>query len=78
MPLAQLLKGWNFVRFLRLGIGLVVGYNGLIAQDYLLIFLGGLLIFQAAINSGCGFGPNSSCEIKPSSKINKNELPGAD
>lgn len=78
MQLTQLIKGWGLMRILRLGIGLIVGYNGLLEQDYLLIFLGGILILQSLANTGCGFGSNSSCEINPTKKSNKDELSGTD
>lgn len=78
MQFSQLLKGWDFVRILRLVIGLAVGYNGILEQDYLLMFLGGVLLFQSVANTGCGFGSSGSCDIDPNKKSNKNELPGAD
>lgn len=69
----NLKHGWGFLRMLRLSIGLVVGYNGILEQDYLLMFLGGLLLYQAIWNTGCGMG-NNSCSIPSQKTTQHNEL----
>lgn len=52
-----LLKNWDFVRTLRLLIGLGVGGYAAWAGDYFLAALGGLFIIQALFNlSCCGSG----------------------
>ena len=52
-----LLKTWDFVRTLRLLIGLGVGGYAAWAGDYFLATLGGLFIIQAVFNlSCCGSG----------------------
>ncbi|WP_288315599.1 hypothetical protein [uncultured Mediterranea sp.] len=52
-----LLKNWDFVRTLRLLIGLGVGGYAAWAGDYFLAALGGLFIIQAVFNlSCCGSG----------------------
>lgn len=52
-----LLKNWDFVRTLRLLIGLGVGGYAAWAGDYFLVTLGGLFIIQAVFNlSCCGSG----------------------
>mgnify|MGYP000513789549 CR=1 FL=1 len=52
-----LLKNWDFVRILRLLIGLGVGGYAAWAGDYFLAALGGLFIIQALFNlSCCGSG----------------------
>jgi len=68
MQITQLLSKWSFIRTLRLGLGLLAGYNGIIEHDYLLLAIGAVLIFQAFTNTGCSFGSNSSCAVPPPSK----------
>lgn len=52
-----LLKNWDFIRTLRLLIGLGVGGYAAWAGDYFLAALGGLFIIQALFNlSCCGSG----------------------
>lgn len=48
-----LLKNWDFVRTLRLLIGLGVGGYAAWAGDYFLAALGGLFIIQALFNLSC-------------------------
>ena len=50
----SLLSNWHFMRWLRLGIGLFVGYQGVIAHDALAGFIAAFLLFQAVSNTGCG------------------------
>ncbi len=45
--------GWNFMRWLRLGIGLVVAYQAFATQNGLLGLLAGIFIFQAVANAAC-------------------------
>ena len=71
MQITQLLGKWSFIRTLRLGLGLLAGYNGIVEHDYLLLAIGAVLIFQALTNTGCSFGSNSSCAVPPSKKVNK-------
>lgn len=61
-----LLKNWDFVRILRLLIGLGVGGYAAWAGDYFLATLGGLFIIQALFNlSCCGSG---GCSVAPEKK----------
>ena len=61
-----LLKNWDFVRTLRLLIGLGVGGYAAWAGDYFLATLGGLFIIQAVFNlSCCGSG---GCSVAPEKK----------
>ncbi len=51
------LKQWNLLRVLRLGIGIsfmVSAYAD--KQGLFYAILGGLFVFQAVTNTGCGFG----------------------
>ena len=48
-----LLTGWNFMRWLRLGLGVFIAIQAVQTQD---IFSGGIaafFLFQAAANTGC-------------------------
>lgn len=61
-----LLKNWDFVRTLRLLIGLGVGGYAAWAGDYFLATLGGLFILQAVFNlSCCG---SSGCSVASQKK----------
>lgn len=61
-----LLKNWDFVRTLRLLIGLGVGGYAAWAGDYFLATLGGLFIIQALFNlSCCGSG---GCSVASQNK----------
>lgn len=55
-----LLKNWDFVRTLRLLIGLGVGGYAAWAGDYFLAALGGLFIIQALFNLSCCGGGGCS------------------
>ena len=48
-----LTSDWHFMRFVRLGIGLVIGFNAIQDGNGLLGLLSGLFIFQALSNTGC-------------------------
>lgn len=63
----KLTEGWTFLRALRLIIGSLVLYNGIVDVDYPFIFIGGILLYQSLLNTGCGMG-NSSCEIESKPK----------
>jgi hypothetical protein len=65
-----ILTGWNFMRFLRLGIGLYVLIQSLLNAQYMLAFVGGVFIFQAVMNMGC-----AACAATPAAKVNPNANP---
>ncbi len=48
-----LTSDWNFMRFVRLVIGLAIVFNGFQAGNGMIGLLGGLFIFQALCNTGC-------------------------
>ena len=62
-----LLSHWNFMRWLRLGLGLFIGYQSIIAHDPLAGFISVFLLLQAVTNTGCGGG---GCTVPVSSKKN--------
>jgi hypothetical protein len=67
MDKETLFQNWNFMRFLRLGLGIYIAYQ---AVETLSIFSGvvaAFFIFQAITNTGC-CGSNG-CSV-PTQKIN--------
>ena len=54
------LKNWNIIRLLRLVVGVFVIIQGIIAQEWLFVFLGGLFALMPLMNVGCGA---SGCQI---------------
>ncbi len=61
----KLLNNWDFMRFIRLGIGLWIGYSAIAEQQLLLGLLAALFIVQAVLNMGCAGG---ACGTLPSAK----------
>lgn len=66
----QIVKGWDFIRILRLMLGIAFGGYALWTGDYLLLFLSGMLIVQAVLNwsccsaSGCGTASDGKAVYK--------------
>lgn len=56
-----LLTGWNFMRWLRLGLGVLIAVQAYQMQDALSGLLAGFFIFQSVSNTGCCGG--SACPI---------------
>lgn len=61
----KLLNNWDFMRFIRLGIGLWIGYSAIAEQQLVLGLLAALFIVQAVLNMGCTAG---ACGTLPSAK----------
>ncbi len=55
------LESWSFSRVIRLGLGLFFFIPAIQEVDYFAMMLGGVLLYQAIANTGCGFTKNSSC-----------------
>jgi hypothetical protein len=53
MNLQTLLTGWNFMRFLRLGVGIFIGVQALLYRDVLSGLIASVFLLQAATNTGC-------------------------
>lgn len=58
-------SGWHLVRWLRLGLGILLITGGIVKADIVAGSLGGLLAFQALLNLGCAGG---SCAVDYTSK----------
>jgi hypothetical protein len=53
MNLQTLLTGWNFMRFLRLGVGIFIGIQAVQYRDVLSGLIASVFLLQAATNTGC-------------------------
>jgi hypothetical protein len=67
--MTTLLKNWDFIRFLRLGIGLWLGYAAISEHQLIIGVMAGLFLLQAIMNIGCG---SKGCNV-PFSKSNTNQ-----
>ncbi len=67
-----LLAGWNFMRILRMGFGVVILVQGIINKDALAILLGVAFGGLAVANVGC-CGANG-CSVNYQKKVNDNEI----
>lgn len=47
------LRGWNFMRIIRLVLGIVIIVQGIQAQQWMLVALGGLFTLMPLFNIGC-------------------------
>ena len=63
------LINWNFMRFLRLGIGLWLGYTAITEHQLIIGVMAGLFLIQAIMNIGCG---SKGCNV-PFKKNNTNQ-----
>ncbi|MBC8054328.1 MAG: hypothetical protein H7Y13_14805 [Sphingobacteriaceae bacterium] len=59
----SIFTGWNFMRLLRLAIGLIAAYQAFELQNGLLGILAGLFVFQALDNATCC--GTSACNTAP-------------
>jgi len=55
------IRYWNFQRWLRLAIGILIIGSGIYAREFLLILPGFFFLGQAFLNIGCG---GAACEIE--------------
>jgi hypothetical protein len=63
-----LVSNWHFMRWLRLGLGLFVGYQAIVAHDALAGLIAVFLLYQAVSNTGCG--GVGGCAVPTTSKKN--------
>lgn len=53
----RILKNWDFVRIVRLLLGVLIAIYSISSKDYIFLVLAGFLLFQAIMNiSCCGSG----------------------
>ncbi len=55
-----LLNNWHIMRIIRLGLGLIIGFQAIESSDWLIGLLAGLVLVQAVTNTGCAGG---SCSV---------------
>jgi hypothetical protein len=53
MNVQTLLGDWNFMRFVRLGLGAYVGIQAFETQSILSALLAAFLLYQVVTNTGC-------------------------
>ena len=67
-------QSWNTSRIIRFVLGGYFAVSGINAMDYFAMVIGGVLLYQAIANTGCGFTKNSSsCDVdlpKTDKKVN--------
>ena len=61
-----LLSGWNFMRIIRLVLGIMLVVQAIQQQFWAAGLLGGLLLFQAMTNTGCCGA--AGCGVPPAKK----------
>lgn len=59
-----ILRNWNFMRMLRLILGILVLIQGISSGDWLFITMGGLFALMPLLNAGCCGG---SCQVNSKS-----------
>jgi hypothetical protein len=74
----MILAPWDFMRWLRLALGLFFVYQASIQHDMLAGFMGSFFLFQAITNTGfCGTAcsiPTSSREENTSNEVTFEEI----
>jgi uncharacterized membrane protein HdeD (DUF308 family) len=60
----KLLNDWNFMRVVKLLLGIYVAYDATVSKQYFLLVLAALFLYQAVFNvspcgvAGCAVNPN--------------------
>ncbi|MDR1706674.1 hypothetical protein [Dysgonomonas sp.] len=49
----RILKNWDFVRIIRLLLGVLIAIYSISSKDYIFLVLAGFLLFQAIMNISC-------------------------
>ena len=65
----EILQRWNFMRLLRLGLGIAILVQGIVAKETITIVLGAIFGGMALANIGCC--GTSACAVNSSSSNNK-------
>lgn len=65
---------WHFMRWIRLGLGIIIAFQAIQSRDAFSGFIAAFFLFQAIANVGCCGGSNCSAPIS-NKKINEiNEI----
>lgn len=62
------LRNWNFMRALRLALGIFIIVQGIIANEWLLVGMGGLFSLMPLMNIGCCGVSGCSISVSKSNK----------
>ena len=66
------LSNWNFMRLLRLALGVIILIQGINSNDWMFIIAGALFSLMPVLNIGCcGAG---SCSIPSNRRVNKDAV----
>jgi hypothetical protein len=65
---AMVLSAWNFMRWLRLLMGIYIIITSISGKNYVFALIGGLFVFQALTNTGC-----AACATAAVSKTDQND-----
>lgn len=68
-----LFTDWHLMRFVRLGMGLAIGFNAWQVGSGMIGLLAGILIFQALSNTGCCGSGGCAVPAKPANSGTENE-----
>ncbi len=62
------LSNWNFMRIVRLALGIMIIVQGVQVQEWLFIVLGGLFSLMPVLNIGCCGASRCSTQIPKNNK----------
>lgn len=69
--LQNILTNWNFMRFLRLGLGIAIIVQAVMAKDWTMGILGALFISMPVFNIGCCGTAGCATPVKKSNETVK-------
>jgi hypothetical protein len=73
------LKNWNFMRLLRLALGIIIMVQGALSKEWIFVAMGALLTLMPLLNMGCCSTSGCNTPIAKSNKktndITYEELP---
>lgn len=71
----RILRNWNFIRMMRLMLALTVITTASKSEEWLFLFIGGILLIQAVLNIGCTcYAGNCSIPVKDKSHEIESQL----
>ncbi|OJU74805.1 MAG: hypothetical protein BGO09_04320 [Bacteroidetes bacterium 47-18] len=62
------LSNWNFMRIVRLALGIMIIVQGIQVQEWLFVVLGGLFSLMPVLNIGCCSASGCSTQIPKNNK----------
>jgi hypothetical protein len=74
MNLQTLLTNWNFMRFLRLGIGIYIAVQAIETQSVFSGIVAVFFIYQAITNTGCCGSNGCAVPLKKSNTVKTEEV----